>query len=207
MAAAEAAVSEEYVVGAEAGRGQEPLSGTPVEYHRDPSGPVNPASPDFPGLVSPYRTHRVANPEDLVELAQQVQKADEFIRANATNKLIVIAEQIRHLQTQARKVLEEARKDAELHHVACSVVKKPGNIYYLYKRENGQQYFSIISPKEWGESCPHDCLGAYKLQHDFSWTPFDNIEKQDAEISITDTLLSQQMALPQCTEPNFQGLT
>uniref|UniRef100_A0A7N4UZQ8 Uncharacterized protein n=1 Tax=Sarcophilus harrisii TaxID=9305 RepID=A0A7N4UZQ8_SARHA len=157
--------------------------------------------------LTPYHTHWVGHSKNLVELAQQVQKADEFIEANATNKLIVIAQQISHLQTQASKILEDAQRDAELHHAACNMVKKPGNIYYLYKRDNGQKYFSIISPKEWGPSCPHDFLGAYKLQHDLSWTPFDNIEKQEAEIGIVDKFLSQQMALPQCTEPNFQGLT
>uniref|UniRef100_A0A5F7ZX19 Chromosome 1 C1orf50 homolog n=2 Tax=Cercopithecidae TaxID=9527 RepID=A0A5F7ZX19_MACMU len=158
-------------------------------------------------LVSPYHTHRAGDPLDLVALAEQVQKADEFIRANATNKLTVIAEQIQHLQEQARKVLEDAHRDADLHHVACNMVKKPGNIYYLYKRESGQQYFSIISPKEWGTSCPHDFLGAYKLQHDLSWTPYEDIEKQDAKIGMMDKLLSQSVALPPCTEPNFQGLT
>lgn len=158
-------------------------------------------------LVSPYHTHRVGDPLDLVALAEQVQKADEFIRANATNKLTVIAEQIQHLQQQARKVLEDARRDADLHHVACNMVKKPGNIYYLYQRESGQQYFSIISPEEWGTGCPHDFLGAYKLQHDLSWTPYEDIEKQDAKISMMDKLLSQPMALSPCTEPTFQGLT
>ncbi|XP_027254893.1 uncharacterized protein C1orf50 homolog isoform X5 [Cricetulus griseus] len=158
-------------------------------------------------LVSPYHTNRVGDPLDLVALAEQVQKADEFIRANATNKLTVIAEQIQHLQEQARKVLEDARRDADLHHVACNMVKKPGNIYYLYQRESGQQYFSIISPEEWGAGCPHDFLGAYKLQHDLSWTPYEDIEKQDAKIGMMDKLLNQPMALPPCTEPAFQGLT
>lgn len=158
-------------------------------------------------LVSPYHTHRVGDPLDLVALAEQVQKADEFIRANATNKLTVIAEQIQHLQEQARKVLEDAQRDADLHHVACNMVKKPGNIYYLYKRESGQQYFSIISPKEWGTGCPHDFLGAYKLQHDLSWTPYEDIEKQDAKISLMNKLLNQPVALPSCPEPTFQGLT
>ncbi|KAM5248667.1 uncharacterized protein C1orf50 homolog [Ctenodactylus gundi] len=148
-------------------------------------------------LVSPYRAHRVGDPSDLVALAEQVQKADEFIRANATNKLTVIAEQVQHLQEQARKVLEDARRDADLHHIACNMVKKPGNIYYLYKRESGQQYFSIISPKEWGTSCPHDFLGAYKLQHDLSWTPYEDIEKKDAKIGMMDKLLSQPLGLPQ----------
>ncbi|CAD7684126.1 unnamed protein product [Nyctereutes procyonoides] len=165
------------------------------------------SSPGGLALLSPYHTHRAGDPLDLVALAQQVQKADEFIRANATNKLMVIAEQIQHLQEQARKVLEDAHRDADLHHVACNIVKKPGNIYYLYKRESGQQYFSIISPKEWGTSCPHDFLGAYKLQHDLSWTPYEDIEKHDAKINIVDKLLSQPAALPPSTEPTFQGLT
>ncbi|XP_066547063.1 uncharacterized protein C1orf50 homolog isoform X1 [Amia ocellicauda] len=158
-------------------------------------------------LVSSYQTHRVGDPMDLVALAQQVQKADDFVRANACNKLTVIAEQIRYLQEQARKVLEDAKKDADLHHAACNVVKKPGNMYYLYVRESGQRYFSILSPKDWGDSCPHKFLGAYKLQYDMSWTPSEEVEKRDSEISIIDKLLTQQTALPPCSEPNFQGIS
>lgn len=60
--------------------------------------------------------------------------------------------------------------------------------------------------QEWGTS-PHEFLGAYKLQHDMSWTPFEDIERRDAEINILDKLLSRQAVLPPCTEPNFQGLT
>ncbi|XP_035243304.1 uncharacterized protein C1orf50 homolog [Anguilla rostrata] len=158
-------------------------------------------------LVSSYQTNRVGDPMDLIALAQQVQKGDEFIRANACNKLTVIADQIRYLQEQARKVLEDAKKDAELHHAACNVVKKPGNMYYLYMRESGQRYFSIISPQEWGPGCPHKFLGAYKLQYDMSWTPLEDVEKRDAEIGIMDKLLNQQTALPPASEPNFQGLS
>ncbi|XP_012603956.2 uncharacterized protein C1orf50 homolog [Microcebus murinus] len=194
----EDAVAPGQTEGAPESRGAQSMAGALVERSPMPGGLA---------LVSPYHTHRAGDPLDLVALAEQVQKADEFIRANATNKLTVIAEQIQHLQEQARKVLEDARRDADLHHVACNMVKKPGNIYYLYKRESGQQYFSIISPKEWGTSCPHDFLGAYKLQHDLSWTPYEDIEKQDAKINIMDKLLSQSVALPSCTEPNFQGLT
>ncbi|CAO2588778.1 Uncharacterized protein C1orf50 homolog [Lemmus lemmus] len=180
-----------------------------VQEAAGPGGALVELTPTPGGLalVSPYHTNRVGDPLDLVALAEQVQKADEFIRANATNKLTVIAEQIQHLQEQARKVLEEARRDADLHHVACNMVKKPGSIYYLYQRESGQKYFSIISPEEWGAGCPHDFLGAYKLQHDMSWTPYEDIEKQDAKIGMMDKLLNQPMALPPCTEPTFQGLT
>merc|ERR1712147_293380 len=47
------------------------------------------------------------NQFDLVELAAQVQKADQFTRATAGSKLTVIAEQVRFLQEQAKKVLED----------------------------------------------------------------------------------------------------
>lgn len=158
-------------------------------------------------LVSSYQTNRVGDPTDLVQLATQVQKGDEFIKANACNKLTVIADQIRYLQEQARKVLEEAKRDADLHHAACNIVKKPGNTYYLYERPSGQKYFSIISPKEWGPSCPHSFVGAFKLQFDMSWTPLEEVEKRDSEIAILDKLISQQTALPAVTGPNFHGLS
>lgn len=48
---------------------------------------------------------------------------------------------------QARKVLEETKRDAELHHAACNFKKRPGQMYYLYRRSNGTTYFSILSPK------------------------------------------------------------
>lgn len=51
-------------------------------------------------LVNPDRVHRHSDPYDLVCLAQEVQKADQFVRCAASNKLILIAEQIRHLQEQ-----------------------------------------------------------------------------------------------------------
>jgi len=170
---------------------------TLVERCSDPNGLA---------LVSTYQTNRMGDPMDLVALASQVQRGDDFVRANACNRLTVIADQIRYLQEQARKVLEDAKRDADLHHAACNVVKKPGNMYYLYERPSGQQYFSIISPQEWGASCPHKFVAAYKLQNDMSWTPIKDVLKRDAEISIMDKLLNQQTALPSSTEPNFENL-
>ncbi|XP_061687566.1 uncharacterized protein C1orf50 homolog isoform X2 [Syngnathoides biaculeatus] len=110
-------------------------------------------------LVNSYQTTRVEDPMDLVALALQLQKGDDFIKANACNKLSVIADQMRYLQEQAKKVLEEANRDADLHHAACNIVKKAGNMYYLYQRPSGQKYFSIISPKFYaGCPCRHNPL-------------------------------------------------
>ena len=51
-------------------------------------------------LVDPRTVHRVSDPTDIVSLAREVQKADDFVKCIATSKLMVIAEQIRHLQSQ-----------------------------------------------------------------------------------------------------------
>lgn len=68
------------------------------------------------------------------------------MRGTAINKLSVIVDQIRYLQQQARKVLEDSHRDNLLHHVACNFKKVPGKIYYLYERPSGQRYFSMLGP-------------------------------------------------------------
>ena len=45
------------------------------------------------------------------------------------------------------QTLETAHRDNMLHHAACNLVKRPGTMYYLYERESGQQYLSILSPQ------------------------------------------------------------
>jgi len=144
-------------------------------------------------LVNPDRVHRHDDPYDLVVLAQEVQKADQFVRCSASNKLILIAEQIRHLQEQAKQVLEEAKQNAELHHAACNFKKRPGQMYYLYKRSNGTTYFSMLSPKEWGPSCPHEALGSYRLEADMSWTKAEDVERRSRDIALVDQLLSAEV--------------
>ena len=108
---------------------------------------------------------------DLVELAAQVEKADQFTRATAGSKLQVIAEQVRFLQEQARKVLEEARMNALLHKTSCNFKKIPGKTYYVYKQRKNpeEEFLSMISPQEWGESGPEFVQG-YRLEFDMSWT-------------------------------------
>ncbi|XP_074655377.1 uncharacterized protein C1orf50 homolog [Tubulanus polymorphus] len=153
------------------------------------------ARPGGMELVCPYKTTRHGDPNDLVELAQQVQTADQFTRANAGNKLRVIAEQIKFLQEQAKSILQEAKRDNDLHHAACNMVKKPGTIYYLYEKKSGQTYLSIVSPEEWGASNPNVFLGAYKLEFDMSWTSIENIGKREEDDAIVNKILNAQLAI------------
>ncbi|XP_065842338.1 uncharacterized protein C1orf50 homolog [Oscarella lobularis] len=140
-------------------------------------------------MVDPKAVRR-QGPYDLVHLAQQVQTADQFIRATAGSKLQQIATQIRFLQAQAHEVLENARRDAQLHHAECNFEKRPGKIYYLYEKPNGKTYFSMLSPEDWGSSAPHEIVGGFRLEMDMSWTPVDDIAERDKEIRAIDRVLS-----------------
>merc|ERR1711988_1693713 len=85
-------------------------------------------------LVDPDRSGKKSQ-FDLVELAAQ-------------------AEQVRFLQEQARKVLEDARLNALLHKTSCNFKKIPGKTYYVYKQRKNpdEEFLSMISPEEWGAS-------------------------------------------------------
>lgn len=154
-------------------------------------------------LVNSKRTNKTSSPNDIVELAKQVQKADEFTRATACSKLTIIADQIKFLQEQARKVLEIAQRDNMLHHVACNLVKKAGTVYCLYERDSGQKYLSILSPQEWG-TCPHTFIGAFRLEYDQSWTPIEEVEKRSEEIALMDKIYNAQKVITD-SEFTLQG--
>merc|ERR1712029_78546 len=140
-------------------------------------------------LVDPDKSGK-KNQFDLVELANQVQQADQFTRATAGSKLQVIAEQVRFLQEQAKKVLEEARLNALIHKTSCNFKKIPGKTYYIYKQRKNpdQEMLSMISPEEWGPGGPEFVAG-YRLEFDMSWTELKNCEKKSNETQLINKIL------------------
>merc|ERR1711892_1079451 len=140
-------------------------------------------------LVDPDRSGKKTQYE-LVELAAHVQTADKFTRATAGSKLQVIAEQLKQLQEQARKVLDDARLNALIHKTACNFKKVPGTTYYVYKnRKNPDtEFISMISPEEWGSASPEFC-GGYRLEFDQSWTALKDCEKRKNEMLMINKIL------------------
>ena len=90
------------------------------------------------------------------------------------------------LLTQAQDILETAKRDTQLHHAACNFNKVPGTTYHLYERSDGTAYFSMLSPSDWGNSCPHKFLGSYRLEYDHSWTPSDQVDSRNKDIEAID---------------------
>ncbi len=141
---------------------------------------------------SPYPVSRLAPAIELVDLAKQVAQADTLLSGVATGKLRVIAEQMRALQTQAQAVLQAIQRDQDLHRVSCHFKRQPGCFYHLYRKPDGQRYFSMLSPQEWGDKPPHEFLGSYRLENDMSWTTAAAAQQPDETRELIARLLDQQ---------------
>ena len=97
--------------------------------------------------------------------------------------------------SQAREILVTAKRDAQLHHAACNFTKIPGHLYHLYEREDETCYFSMLSPKDWGEQPPHNHIGSYRLEYDHSWTSLEEVERRSKDIDAINKVIDAH-ALP-----------
>ncbi len=138
---------------------------------------------------SPYPVSRLAPSFDTGELAAEVAKAELMLSARTGAKLRVIADQIRLLQDEARKVLDTARDEQVLTRAECAFKRVPGKTYHLYQRADGRSFFSMLSPQDWGGSSPHSFLGSYRLEVDYSWTPAERADERDDTGALVDQLL------------------
>lgn len=140
----------------------------------------------------PYPTSRLAARIDLVDMAQEIEKADQALGLVVGAKLEVIRDQMRALQEEARQLLEEARSSARLHRAKCNFKKIPGKVYHLYRRPDGELYFSMLSPDEWSGSPPHEFEGSYKVEIDLSLRPLGQERSRPDGRAVVSHLLSDE---------------
>lgn len=138
---------------------------------------------------APYPVSRMAPATELVDLARQIEEADQMLGNVVHAKLKVIAEQMKSLQKEARSILESTARDQQLHRAQCQFKRQPGKIYHLYKRDADALYFSMLSPDEWGGKPPHEFVGSYRLENDMSWTPLEEIGKDEPSIQLLNAML------------------
>jgi len=142
----------------------------PLEH---PPALPDPGRYEGPARSAPYPLSRMAPAIALVDVAAEIEKADAMLATVTGGKLGVIAEQIRVLQERARALLDRARRDADLHRARCSFEKKPGGSYHLYRREDGELWFSLVGPDEWIRPQPQTYAGTYLLEADMSFRRLD----------------------------------
>ena len=52
-----------------------------------------------------------------------------------------------------------------------------------------------MSPEDWGVSCPHEFLGAYRLEYDNSWVTLKDIAKVDERKALISQVMNKTMAI------------
>jgi hypothetical protein len=132
---------------------------------------------------------RLAPAFQVGELAAEVAKAETLLSARTAAKLRVIADQIQSLQRAARQVLADAREEQALNQAQCAFKRIPGKTYHLYGKGDGESFFSMLSPADWGGRPPYAFLGSYRLEPDYSWTPAGSEAEPDEAGELVSQLL------------------
>ncbi len=132
-----------------------------------------------PAHSSPYPVSRLAPQMGLVDLAREIDQADQMVSARLGAQLRVIADQVKALQAQARQILDQAKSDQHLHHARCAFRRIPGKVYHLYEEAEGTTCFSMLSPDDWKGKPPRPFLGSYRLEKDMTWTALGDTEGAD----------------------------
>ena len=133
-----------------------------------------------PARAAPYALSRLSGPVSLVEVAREIEQADQWLASTASAKLGVIAEQMRALREAAQRVIDKAARDAELHRAEARFKRYPGRTYHLYERAEGVRYWSLLSPTDWGGAPPHRFMGSFRLEVDQSFTALGVDDGPDA---------------------------
>lgn len=142
---------------------------------KDPKNPVHQGG----DRSAPYPVSRLAPAFESGDLAAEVARAETLLSARTSAKLRVIADQIKALRVEARKVLDDAREEQALTRARCGFKRIPGHIYHLYRKTNGSSYFSMLSPADWRGDPPDEHIGSYRLEADYSWTPAERADHVD----------------------------
>ena len=139
--------------------------------------------------TAPYPVSRMAPAVELIDLAKEIANADQMLSLQVNNKLSLIADQIKTLQETARTILETAQRDQMLNQAECNFKKLPGKIYHLYKKPNSRQYLSLLAPHDWQGGSPHQFIGSFRFEADYSWTEFDQLTAKSSENSLVNSLI------------------
>lgn len=119
--------------------------------------------------ATPYPISRLSPSITVSDIIRSLEDNNKTLASVVNGKLQVIVKQIEQLQSEAFEILKSAQRDVELHNIPCSFVKRSGNVYHVYQREDGTKFFSILSPNDWGNMIPGKLEGSYHLESDMSW--------------------------------------
>ncbi len=135
---------------------QKPYCNTEI-YHKQLS--VMPYSASVSGAVIK------PNEEGIIR-----HKALSAMEEQTNMQLQQIRKQIELLALQAQEIQMRKELSMIIYNAKLSFSPVIGTTYYLYEKQDGNHFVSMISPKEWGGSGPYkNLVAAVKLLADHTW--------------------------------------
>jgi len=93
------------------------------------------------------------------------------IKDSAYKRLELLDRMQRELVDKAREILEQARRDVNLHEIKMTCAKTRGHVYYLYENPGGDRFFSLLAPQEYYQADPDAVYyGSWLLNYDGTWS-------------------------------------
>ena len=74
----------------------------------------------------------------------------------------------KELQEEFRQLVATSEDTQRMYDASVSFVPIVGQVYHLYRRENGDEWISMIAPDDFGRYY-HEYLGSYRLATDSVW--------------------------------------
>jgi Protein of unknown function (DUF2452) len=149
----------------------------------------------LPDLKHPYPTRTGDAPIHAMEKWLEADRkpiwieAKREIKAQAIRKLELLEAIHQELIEKAQTVIDDANQNVRLHNIPINAAKIRGKIYYLYRRQEGEnwrEFFSILSPEEHIQADSQaEFLAAYRLNEDSSWTLLTPLTADDSNRDIS----------------------
>lgn len=101
------------------------------------------------------------------------------MREQTEMQMSQLYEQMRLLAEQAQKIQRRVEISERIYAVKMGFEPIIGKTYYLYRRENGEDFLSLIAPDEWGNGRKLEHVATVKLLADHTWEVLDERSLND----------------------------
>jgi len=133
---------------------------------------------DLPGLIE-YAHHAgsaIIKPLDKGRIRGNAVSA---MHDQTDRQFRQLYEQMKTLIDQAKYLKDRVEVSERIYQASVPFQPVIGKIYFLYKKKDGTDLLSMVSPDEWGKSFPYEILEAeVRLLSDHTWEIIQTTDKE-----------------------------
>lgn len=128
---------------------------------------------DLPGLIAFAHTvgGALIKPEHEGQIKGQAMAA---MHDQTDRQFRQIYKQMQTLLEQANELKSRIDISKRIYESKISFSPVIHGVYYLYQRDDGSDFLSLIGPEEWGKNTPH-YIAKVRLLSDHTWEVLENI--------------------------------